>query len=497
MRKPTDDFWSIFTMPFKLIYEFAKFFVRGKMLTSRTGAELAKPKAYKEYLNTRNDGVMLDGQRLKLSESHSFMHMLVVGKSGTHKTTGFVIPNIYERAKLNSSMLINDPKGEIHQKTVGFLQEHGYEVHIVAPEQLDISARINPLLEANNEIELEQIAETLIYADTSDKSDFWPKAAIRFVSLFAKVVKNAEYDDPAYNTLHNVLAFFQNFGDDGTPLDNIMGRYCTYRHNPLDPSLFNEWLGVTQGNKDGIQSAILTALTALRWLNNKNLVTITSRSDFSFRDMKHKKMAVFISTPPQYSTYYAAFTSILFKCAFNAFMRQMPQPNDLPVYVFHDEFATSYIPNFPEITNTIRGYGVSISAIVQSTAQLKQRYGDNQGDVIISAFNSYITFSGSDLLSTEFFKNMIGTVRERQKKELTDTVDTYREYSLLNTDEIRRLGNEQALFITKNKNPVILDYVPYFKNNRYLKYEKRSQQLALQYQQPINTNLDRIEYIPI
>ncbi|PIE74389.1 MAG: hypothetical protein CSA18_05350, partial [Deltaproteobacteria bacterium] len=57
---------------------------------------------------------------------------------------------------------------------------------------------------------------------------------------------------------------------------------------------------------------------------------------------------------------------------------------------------------------------------------------------------------------------MVGVVRERQKKNLTDTTDTYREYKLLNSDEIRRMDEHQALFLTRNKNPVILDIKPYF-----------------------------------
>lgn len=56
-------------------------------------------------------------------------------------------------------------------------------------------------------------------------------------------------------------------------------------------------------------------------------------------------------------------------------MRHLPDARTLPVYVLYDEFGHSTIPDFVSTANTIRGYKVSLSIVLQSIAQLSARYG--------------------------------------------------------------------------------------------------------------------------
>ena len=122
----------------------------------------------------------------------------------------------------------------------------------------------------------------------------------------------------------------------------------------------------------------------------------------------------------------------------------------------------------------------------------------------MGGFSSYLTYAGGDLVTTDYFQNMVGTVRERQKKNLTDTTDTYREYKLLNTDEIRRMTDHQALFVTRNQNAVILDIKPYFENTKYITRIKLGQRFEQQqrYRDKHNRkkqqwNRDDIRYVPL
>lgn len=164
MKRPTDTLWDIFCLPFIAIKEVIVFLVKGQVLNEKSGASMAKPSDYKHYLNHRNKGLMVDGHKLKLTPKHSYMHMMVVGRPGTHKTTGFIIPNLLERANTDCSIVVNDPKGEIFENTAGVLQEKGFNVIVIDVENPDKSARFNPLLEAKNDMELEQLAEVLVFA---------------------------------------------------------------------------------------------------------------------------------------------------------------------------------------------------------------------------------------------------------------------------------------------------------------------------------------------
>jgi type IV secretory pathway TraG/TraD family ATPase VirD4 len=62
---------------------------------------------------------------------------------------------------------------------------------------------------------------------------------------------------------------------------------------------------------------------------------------------------------------------------------------------------------------------------------------------------------------------------DRVIHEETYTTDTKEErtarneFNLLNADEIRTLPDNQAILLTGNKNPILLDVLPYFKNSKF------------------------------
>jgi type IV secretory pathway TraG/TraD family ATPase VirD4 len=78
----------------------------------------------------------------------------------------------------------------------------------------------------------------------------------------------------------------------------------------------------------------------------------------------------------------------------------------------YDEFGHSTLPNFGSTANTIRGFRVSLSIVLQSIAQLEARYGRADAQAILGGFNSYLTYSGSDPETASFFERIIGKVRE-------------------------------------------------------------------------------------
>jgi type IV secretory pathway TraG/TraD family ATPase VirD4 len=453
------DAKDVIMFPFRLMGKGAKYLILGKVLNRKTGAKFAKKAEYSKYLNSHNTGLLIDGDSLKLSERQSFQNVAVIAGRGAGKTTRYIIPNVLNKARTRSSLVVHDPKGEIFAHTSGFMEKNGFTVFVIDPENPDRSNCLNPLAEAENPIEMEQVAEILMHASSANsggKDDFWRQGATRFVSLFIKCLKNAGEENPAYYNLHNLYYLFQNFGEDGANLDNFMSRYTIDPNNPADETLWNEYKGVLTGNKEGVQSFVLNAITALRALSNQNIAKITSKSDIKLTDIRNKKTIIYLITPSQHVEYYSFFISLFFRSVFNACMRKMPDKNTLPVYILYDEFGHSTIPNFVSTINTIRGYDVSISVVLQSISQLRSRYGADYAKSVQGGFSTYITYSGSDDETTSFFEKLIGKVRERQKEKVDSTNDSYQEYNLMNSAEVRMIGKNEALFVSGNNQVVKL-----------------------------------------
>ena len=461
---------KIFFTPFNLIGLLVVFLFKKRLLNHSEGAKFAKPSDYSDKLNSRNTGLLLDGDSLKMAEKESFQNVCIIARVGAGKTSRYIIPNVLERAKSPCSVVVNDPKGEVYEKTSGYMRANGFRVIVIDPENLNRSHTFNPLTEAQSDIELDQIAEILIKAGkpagNGNNGDFWASGAVRFVSVFLGCLKNAGQENPAYNTLANLYYLFQNFGEDGSKLDGFMARYTINPEDPSDRRLWNEWQGVLTGNKEGVQSFVLNAITALSAMRQAHIAKVTAESSFSLDTFREQKTIVYFITPPQHQEYYSFLTSLFFRSVFNACMRKNPTRDTLPVYVLYDEFGHSTIPNFVSTANTIRGYKVSLSIVLQSIAQLNARYGRDYAQSIQGGFNTAIAYSGSDPETALFFERIIGKTRVYQVPDYTNHMEHYREQNLLNSNEIRTMKDNEVLIVSGNQNPILIPSQAYFQMGR-------------------------------
>jgi type IV secretion system protein VirD4 len=491
-----DSMLKLFFLPFRAIGAVGLFLFKKNILARTTGARLATPSDYTDRLSPRNTGLLLDGDTLKIPERESFQNVCVIARVGAGKTSRYIIPNVIERAKYGCSIVVNDPKGEVYEATSGYMAKHGFRLIVIDPEHPELSAGFNPLTEAENDIELDQIAEILIKAGKGGASsqgagggggsgDFWASGAVRFVSVFLGCLRNAGRDNPAFNTLGNLYYLFQNFGDDGTRLDGFMAKYSIDPDNLSDKRLWNEWQGVLTGNKEGVQSFVLNAITALSPMRGQNLASVTAESSFALSTIRETKTIIYFVTPPQHAEYYSFLTSLFFRSVFNACMRTPPPKetparlsyyltnrpsNYLPVYVLYDEFGHSSIPNFVSTANTIRGYRVSLSIVLQSIAQLSARYGRDYAQSIQGGFGTQIAYAGSDPETASFFERIIGRTRVYQYQDptagsghsATSHIEQYREQNLMNANEIRTMRDDEVLIVSGNKDAIKISSKAYW-----------------------------------
>ena len=172
-------------------------------------------------------------------------------------------------------------------------------------------------------------------------------------------------------------------------------------------------------------------------------------------------------------------------------MRELPDKQTLPVYVLYDEFGHSMIPNFVSTANTIRGYRVSLSIVLQSIAQLSAQYGREYTYSIQGGFNTYLTYSGSDPETVKFFETLCGRQRITQVNEKRDAMEHYRESNLINANEIRTIPAGKALLISSNRQPILLNTRPFFEVGRWVRATKRGAA-------PVeNVRSDRLAYVKL
>ncbi|MCD7906432.1 MAG: type IV secretory system conjugative DNA transfer family protein [Clostridium sp.] len=123
-----------------------------RFMTDKERDENFKPFRFTKMGESKKDGIPVYAvynkkkRELDLNLA-SPMHGLVIGATGSGKTTTFINPmiQILGRSSAGSSMICTDPKGELFQLHSGMLAERGYKVMVLDLRDPYSSFRWNPL----------------------------------------------------------------------------------------------------------------------------------------------------------------------------------------------------------------------------------------------------------------------------------------------------------------------------------------------------------------
>lgn len=424
-------------------------YVLGKRIS---GARFLDMLDVEAILNSHNQGLLIDGKSKRLSLKQSFEHVVVVARSGGGKTSRYIIPNLLTLD--HCSIVVTDPSGEIHQKTSGYLQRKGYAVQVLNLDNPSQSLCYNPLAKARTVLEMTEVAHILIRSANPDyeKSPFWYGGAEIILDVLIKCLR--ETGKPEQHNLRTVLTLLQQFGEHGEGLTDFVARYG-------DENTVNQFKGFLTGNKEGIQSFILTALNSLRMLNNPDIAALLSKDEIDFSQLRRCKTALFVILPSRKKSLYRFIVNLFYTQFFAACMERIPTNNDLPIHVLYDEFGHSSIPEFEDIITEIRKYRVSISMILQEYSQLKKHYGESGVKTILGGgTGSKLFYSGIDLDMAKIVEGMLGKVKIEYRLNTGERAS--KEENLMNADRIRTMKDDNAIFITANKEPIMLKTKPYF-----------------------------------
>lgn len=134
------------------------------------------------------------------------MHSIIIGATGSGKTTGFINPmiQILGKSKAGSSIICTDPKGELFQLHSGYLKSSGYDVKVLDLREPYSSFRWNPLGDLYDRYELFVEAGNEIIRHT-DKVKGYKLECVNFDK--EKTEEWYEFDGKAFALRRDVIAY--------------------------------------------------------------------------------------------------------------------------------------------------------------------------------------------------------------------------------------------------------------------------------------------------
>lgn len=405
-----------------------------------------------EIISTWNYGFCLDGKR-SLTIHDSFKNVLVLGATGNFKSSGILIPSIL-KMRGRSSLVINDPSGELYAKTSGALAREGYKIMLLNYSNPTVSEGYNPLLRIRSSSDIQKLSKMIVRnaLGTAPKDPFWNMASENLISLCIQYI--LEHTSQEYHTLSNVHYLISTLGYAPERVDKLFIR--------AHERLLTEYKSFVAYGDKTLASIVATCRAALSlFATDGSVALVTSHDTIQFADFRKEKIALFINTSVIDMRYYSLITSLFLEQFFAEVMSHLPNKNkrELPVFFLIDEASSLYFNSLQITLSNCRKYASGILQIYQSASQLVDLYTAPVARAITENSFARVHMAGQPITVAQELEATLG------KFEYVDEKGARQIRSLMTAPEIRE--SKESLILCGNNRVIKTRTVPYFEQIRF------------------------------
>lgn len=406
-------------------------------------------------------------------------HAIISAPTRSGKGVGIVIPNLLNWP---DSVVVLDIKQENWGITSAFRRKHGQQCYLFNPAASDYRThRYNPLAyiseDPNFRIDDVQKIANMLFPDQAGTDVIWT-ATPR--SLFLGVVLYLIETPGKQVTLGQVMRETLADGDGSAYFAKAINERAK-SGNPLSGACaraLNSYISISSENtRAGVMTSFRSRLEL--WMNPL-VDAATSANDFDLRDVRKKRMSIYLGVTPDNLERMAPLLNLFFQQLIDLNTRELPNQNKALKYscmLLMDEFtAIGKIGILSRGISYIAGYNLRMMPIIQSPAQLVEVYGKDAAQTFATnhALNIVYPPKASETQTARDISEWLGYqtvkgVSESKGKELFSKKSKSESRSdqrraLLLPQEITSLGETRELVILENTPPILAKKVVYYKD---------------------------------
>lgn len=370
---------------------------------------------------------ILPAAALTLGEQERLRHTLVIGPTGSGKSTRFMHAVLRsDIADPRKTVILLDSKGgELLPlaETLSAEYREGQPVRVVDFGNPDNTIGWNPLETLKSFAEVRGFAHRLCRATESRSgapdSEFWVTAATK---LLAAILWALRYDDDEPYTLARAQQIIE------WSIKDIR-MWCEAHADVPGLQSYCEFLNSGSHNAHTILADLQNRLSL--W-HDENVCKVTSRDELMLSEVLSTPSVVVLrvneadvsALKPLTNSFFSEVVSTLFRL-----VEQSPGGRlAVPVSLIIEEFASAVgkIPDFNRFINVVRSRGLSVTASVQSLSQVEFEYG-KESEPILAGFCSKVFFAGVSPNDAAYASSLFGamTVEHREETYARDAVKTF------------------------------------------------------------------------
>ncbi len=410
-------------------------------------------------------------------------HAIISAPTRSGKGVGIVIPNLLNWPE---SVVVLDIKQENWDITSAYRRKYGQECYLFNPAATDYRThRYNPLSyiseDPNFRIDDVQKIGNMLFPDQPGTDVIWtatPRSLFLGICLYLLETPGKPV------TLGQVLRETLANGDGSAYFAKIINDRAA-AGNPLSGACvrgLNTYISIAAENtRSGIIGGFRSRLEL--WMNPL-VDAATSANDFDLRDVRKKRMSIYLGVTPDNLERMAPLLNLFFQQLIDLNTRELPNQNKAIKFtcmLLMDEFtAIGKIPILSKGISYIAGYWLRMMPIIQSPAQVVEVYGKDAAQTFttnhalqiiyppkasetqtardISEWLGYQTVKG---ISVSKSKSIFG------KKTPSESASDQRR-ALLLPQEITSLGKTRELVVMEDVPPILARKVMYFKDRAFI-----------------------------
>lgn len=412
-------------------------------------------------------------------------HAMISAPTRSGKGVGIVIPNLLNWP---DSVVVLDIKQENWDITSGFRRRYGQECYLFNPAATDYRThRYNPLAyisdDPNFRIDDVQKIANMLFPDVEGTDVIWtatPRA------LFLGLVLMLAETPGKPLTLGQVMRETLVEGDG----QEYFARMINQRAEAGRPytaaciRALNSYITIAAPNtRAGVMTSFRSKLEL--WMNPL-LDAATCANDFDLRDIRKKRMSIYLGVTPDNLERMAPLLNLFFQQLIDLNTRELPSQNSALKHtclLMMDEFtAIGKIGILAKGVSYVAGYNLRLLPIIQSPSQLIEVYGQDAAKTFLTNHALSIIYppKATETETAKEISEWLGnqtvlatsTTKSRSvfKRNYADQSLQISEQSraLMLPQEIASLGDRRELVIMENTRPILAHKVRYYEDPVFL-----------------------------
>ncbi|EJG1885582.1 type IV secretory system conjugative DNA transfer family protein [Vibrio parahaemolyticus] len=418
------------------------------------------------------------GQRFLYYTGSAFVFLAAASRTG--KGIGIIIPNLL---RWFHSCVVTDFKVENFSITSKFRKMVlKQEVYLFSPfDESGKTHRYNPLGYVRDDHltvpDLLTIAEMFYPTDVGDSTAKYFASSAQSLFLGLALYIHQTPDLP-----FTIGEIYRQVSGKGKALKDHLTEILETRQDLSERC--RESLGSFLAlDEDKGQSGVSnTVKAALQDWNNSIFDAATSTNDFDFRDLRKKRMTIYIGVTPDYIPVSGRILNLFFSQLINLNTKELPEQNrslKYKVLLLMDEFtAMGRSGIIAKSNNYFAGYGLQLLTIVQNPAQIKAKepegYGQNTATTFISNHEAQLIYTPEKEDADDISKYLGNkTVKVRSEQRTTEksgkTIGTTEQARpLMLPQELREMPFEKLIIMMRGKKPIYCDKIHYYQESPFL-----------------------------